>query len=83
MRKNSKKTPQWVHSSKKIPTNIESKGKGKSGGLRIVTYHVEVLSEELCRIFLASIYDKSDLENLPDHIIDDLVQDIQDELAEE
>lgn len=62
---------------------VESKGKGKSGGLRIITYHVEFVSEDLCRIFLVSVYDKSDLENIPDHILDDLVQDIQDELEEE
>ncbi len=62
---------------------VESKGKGKSGGLRIITYHVELLQEDLYRIFLVSIYDKSDFENIPDHIIDDLVQDIQDDLIDE
>jgi mRNA-degrading endonuclease RelE of RelBE toxin-antitoxin system len=40
---------------------ITSKGRGKSGGARIITY-VLLLREQ---IFLISIYDKSELENLP------------------
>jgi mRNA-degrading endonuclease RelE of RelBE toxin-antitoxin system len=39
---------------------ITSKGKGKSGGARIITY-VLLMKEQ---IFLISIYDKSELENL-------------------
>ncbi len=46
----------------KIRLAIESKGKGKSGGARVIT-HVHVEGEN---IFLLSIYDKSEKENISD-----------------
>ncbi len=62
---------------------VASKGKGKSGGLRIISYYVELMADEFYRVFLLSIYDKSELENLPDHIIESLIDDIQDEMDNE
>jgi hypothetical protein len=44
----------------KIRLKITSKGKGKSGGARVITYVVHRDSE----IFLVAIYDKSEIENL-------------------
>lgn len=41
---------------------ITAKGKGKSGGARVIT-HVQVTKEH---IFLLSIYDKSEAENIAD-----------------
>lgn len=38
---------------------ITSKGRGKSGGARIITYTV-VISENSGNVYLLSIYDKSD-----------------------
>lgn len=46
----------------KIRASIKSKGKGKSGGARLITY-VCVLEEEL---YLLSIYDKSERESISD-----------------
>ncbi len=46
----------------KIRLAIESKGKGKSGGARVIT-HVHVEGEN---IFLLTIYDKSEKENISD-----------------
>ena len=46
----------------KIRLAIASKGKGKSGGSRLIT-HV-VISEQT--VFLLSIYDKSETDNLTD-----------------
>ena len=46
----------------KIRMAIKSKGKGKSGGARIIT-HVKVTREHL---YLLSIYDKSEAENISD-----------------
>lgn len=54
----------------KIRFAILSKGKGKSGGARIIT-HV-VYKEE--SVFLLSIYDKSDMENILDKEILKLIQ---------
>ena len=48
------------HQCFKIRLSITSKGKGKSGGARLIT-HVRVTSG---RIFLLSIYDKSEHENI-------------------
>jgi mRNA-degrading endonuclease RelE of RelBE toxin-antitoxin system len=44
----------------KIRLPIKSKGKGKSGGARVIT-HIHIVDED---IFLLSIYDKSEKENL-------------------
>jgi len=44
----------------KIRIAIKSKGKGKSGGARVIT-HIQVSKETL---YLISIYDKSELENV-------------------
>jgi len=49
----------------KIRMAITSKGKGKSGGARVISY-VYVQEEQ---IFLLSIYDKSEKENITDNEI--------------
>jgi hypothetical protein len=46
----------------KIRISIASKGKGKSGGARIITNFI--ISEQT--VFLLSIYDKSEKDNLTD-----------------
>jgi len=46
----------------KIRLAIQSKGKGKSGGARVITY-VQVIQEN---IFMIAIYDKSEGENISD-----------------
>lgn len=54
----------------KIRLAIKSKGKGKSGGARIITHLV--VTEDT--VFLLSIYDKSDKENLTNKEIEELLQ---------
>jgi hypothetical protein len=54
----------------KIRIAIASKGKGKSGGARLVTNFV--IAEET--VFLISIYDKSDKENLTDKELNELLK---------
>ena len=46
----------------KIRLAISSKGKGKSGGARVITY-VKIIETS---IFLLSIYDKADVANISD-----------------
>ncbi|MCL4165465.1 UNVERIFIED_CONTAM: hypothetical protein GTU68_000936 [Idotea baltica] len=48
---------------------IQSKGKGKSGGARVITYIL--VSEET--VYLLSIYDKSELDNISDKELKDLL----------
>lgn len=49
----------------KIRLAISSKGKGKSGGGRVITC-IKIAQET---IFLLAIYDKSDMENIDDKIL--------------
>jgi mRNA-degrading endonuclease RelE of RelBE toxin-antitoxin system len=53
----------------KIRISIASKGKGKSGGARVITNIL--ISEEL--VFLLNIYDKSEKEDLTDNELRDLL----------
>ena len=48
---------------KKIRLAIKSKGKGKSGGARIISYEI-LIAENNTNIILGSIYDKSKFENI-------------------
>lgn len=48
---------------KKIRFAIKSKGKGKSGGARIITYEILIAEVDINLIFV-SIYDKSEFENI-------------------
>lgn len=56
----------------KIPIAIASKGKGKSGGARLVT-HVRVMAE---RVFLVTIFDKSEQDALSDKELRNLIEQI-------
>ena len=56
----------------KIRMSISSKGKGKSGGARIITY---VISPEET-IFLLSIYDKSKQASITDKELQTLIESI-------
>ena len=54
----------------KIRMAISSKGKGKSGGARVITY-VKVTA---AAVYLLAIFDKSDQENIPDHELQELLK---------
>ena len=54
----------------KIRIAIASKGKGKSGGARVITNFI--IAE--ATVYLLSIYDKSEKENLTDKELDELLQ---------
>ena len=38
---------------------VKSKGKGKSGGLRVISYHEIILTKQDDTVYLVAIYDKS------------------------
>jgi len=49
----------------KIRVAVKSKGKGKSGGLRIITLvEVDIIIKDTTNIFLLSIYDKSEVASI-------------------
>ena len=55
---------------RKIRLAITSKGKGKSGGARVITYVITVQED----VTLLTIYDKSDRENISDKELLDLLK---------
>ncbi len=74
----------------KIRLSVKSKGKGKSGGMRVITYVVEVafqveenVKEQDITIFLLTIYDKSEIENISDKDLQNLIDEINTELSNE
>jgi len=56
----------------KIRVAIKSKGKGKSGGGRIITY---VVTENL-EVYLLTIYDKSEFDIIDDKIIKVIIESL-------
>jgi hypothetical protein len=65
-------TPIW-NNCYKVRLAIASKGKGKSGGARVITY----LYLHRDKVFLLSIYDKSDKENISNKELLELLKKIQ------
>lgn len=68
----------------KIRLKISSKGKGKSGGARVISLVetivigiTEKLSQEDVVVNLLTIYDKSDVENISDKELRDLIRNIR------
>ena len=59
----------------KIRIAIKSKGSGKSGGARVITYVVTENKE----IYLLTIYDKGELDTIDDSTLRKIIRDIKDE----
>ncbi len=58
---------------RKVRMSISSKGKGKSGGARVITFNVIQHEDEAIEITLLTIYDKSEISNVTDKYIKWLV----------
>lgn len=58
----------------KIRLASKSKGTGKSGGFRVVTYYVEQIGDEEV-VYLVTIYDKSEDDSFDKEILLAIVQD--------
>lgn len=56
----------------KIRLAISSKGKGKSGGARVITF-VQIIEDT---VYLLSIYDKSEKESISETELNNLLKDI-------
>lgn len=61
---------------RKIRMAITSKGRGKSGGARIITYTV-VVTESEGRVYLMNVYDKSDFSSVELSIIKNMIRDLK------
>lgn len=61
----------------KIRMAISSKGRGKSGGARVITFLYKYATDEKDGVVaLIAIYDKSEMQNISDKEIDDLIADL-------
>lgn len=58
---------------RKIRMAISSKGRGKSGGARIITYTV-VAAETEGRVYLMNVYDKADFSSVELSAIKDMIR---------
>lgn len=62
---------------RKVRLAISSKGKGKSGGARVLTYSLNKESDSDITVTLMSIYDKSKISNVSDDYISSLVDELK------
>ena len=69
----------------KIKVGVKSKGKGKSGGVRVITYLVSkiqiVENEEFKIVHFATIYDKSEYDTITDRGQKNLLAEIDEEFG--
>lgn len=62
----------------KVCMAIAAKGKGKSGGARVITYRL-LATQEHIEITLLTIYDKNEIDNLSDDYLRSLVKDLSEQ----
>lgn len=60
----------------KVRMAIASKGKGKSGGARVITYNLQKQNDELV-VTLMTIYDKSEISNVTNAYLRSLVEQME------
>ncbi|MDE6264601.1 MAG: addiction module toxin RelE [Paramuribaculum sp.] len=61
---------------RKIRMAITSKGRGKSGGARVITYTV-VTAEAEGTVYLMNIYDKADFSTVELSVIKEMIQSLE------
>lgn len=80
LKENPKLGAQVLENVYKIRLACKSKGKGKSGGMRIITYLEEMEDDEIeTLITLLSIYDKSDIDSISDNQIKSIIDSLDEE----
>lgn len=63
----------------KIRFTIKSKGKGKSGGARVITNIIvsKINEGSIDRLYLAAIYDKADIESISEKDLQEIIKQIK------
>ena len=61
---------------RKIRLGVVSKGGGKRGGMRVITFNV-VQTENSITIYLITIYDKSEFQNVSDKYVDQIIKGLE------
>ena len=67
------KAMRWATAATRVQLAIASKGQGKSGGARVITY-VRVVGET---VFLLAIYDKSEQDSITDQEVRTLLDKLE------
>ena len=62
------------HGLRKVRMAIASKGKGKSGGARIITYQKLIITDNCIKIVFLAMYDKNEIDNVLDEYIKYLLE---------
>ena len=62
----------------KVRMAIAAKGKGKSGGARVITYRL-LATQEHIEMTLLTIYDKNEIDNLSDDYLRSLVKELSEQ----
>ena len=65
------------HNTYKHRMVIAAKGKGKSGGARVITYNVQQQTANEVLVTLMSIYDKSEINSVSDAYLRQLVSEVE------
>lgn len=65
------------HNTYKHRMAIAAKGKGKSGGARVITYNVQQQTANEVLVTLMSIYDKSEINSVSDAYLRQLVAEVE------
>lgn len=64
------------HGKRKVRLGVASKGGGKRGGMRVITFNV-VKTEKAVTIYLITIYDKSEYQNVSDKYVDQIIKGLE------
>ncbi|MBQ9676757.1 MAG: type II toxin-antitoxin system RelE/ParE family toxin [Prevotella sp.] len=65
--------------TRKVRMAIASKGKGKSGGARVITFSISQKENEILEITLLTIYDKGEISSVSTKFIKWLIAQLKDE----
>lgn len=61
---------------RKIRLGVASKGGGKRGGMRVITFNI-IQTEDTITIYLITIYDKSEYQNVSDKYVDQIIKGLE------
>ena len=61
---------------RKIRLGVVSKGTGKRGGMRVITFNVLQTADSIT-IYLITIYDKSEYQNVSDKYVDQIIKGLK------
>ena len=62
---------------RKVRMAVSSKGKGKSGGLRVITFNIQVIEHECVLVNLITLYDKNEISNVSDKYINQIIKNLK------